>query len=207
MDCATCQELFSASLDGEISVDELARVSRHLDQCARCREWADEAQALHRRLRVGAAPAIPDLTARLVRTTSPAAPPNRRLRILRAVLVLVALAQLALATPTLFFGGHHELAPQHAHHMGALQLALVAGFLSVAVRPRIALAGFLPLATVLVVAGAALALAGSADGHAPTLHEATHLAALLGLATAWLIQSSIRPFRPSGRRTRLELAA
>jgi hypothetical protein len=39
------------------------------------------------------------------------------------------------------------------------------------------------------------------------LHETTHLAALLGLATAWLIQSSIRPFRPSGRRTRLELAA
>jgi predicted anti-sigma-YlaC factor YlaD len=207
MECANCQELFSASLDGEVSVDELAGVSRHLEQCVSCREWADEAQALHRRMRVGAAPAIPDLTARLLHTTLPAAPPNRRLRLLRAVLVLVALAQLALATPTLFFGGNHELAPHHAHHMGALQLALAVGFLSVAVRARIALAGFLPLATVLVVAGAALALADSADGHTPTLHEATHLAALVGLATAWLIQSSLRPFRPSGRRTRFELAA
>jgi predicted anti-sigma-YlaC factor YlaD len=115
-----------------------------------------------------------------------------------------------LAIPTLLWGNDHGIPLHHAHHMGALQLALAVGFASVAIRPRIALAGFLPLATALVVLGGALAIADIITGHTTAPHEASHLAAIVGLAAAWLIESSfrpMRPLRPSRRQGRLEVAA
>jgi predicted anti-sigma-YlaC factor YlaD len=209
MECITCQELFSASLDGEVTVDELAAVSRHLEQCRSCRAFAEEAQVLHRQVRASHARAVPDLTARLVATSAPEAPSDRRLRMLRGVLLLVAAAQLALAIPVFLSGDVHGMPLHHTRHMGALQLALAVGFASVAVRPRIAVAGFLPLATALVVMGSALAIADTLSGHTTATHEATHLAALVGLAAAWLIGASFRPrpLRPSRRHGRLEVVA
>src|SRR5262245_19685200 len=210
MECATCQELFSASLDGETTVDELAVVSRHLEGCRKCRAFADEAQALHHRMRTSRAVVVPDSSARLVRTTALGAPSTRRLLLLRAMLLLVAGAQLVLAVPTLLSPSDDGIPLHHAHHMGALQLALAVGFASVAIRPRIALAGFLPLATALVVFGSALAITDIVTGHTTAAHEATHIAALVGLAAAWLIESSYRPWRPlrsSRRHGHLEVAA
>lgn len=196
MECMACQELFSASLDGEIGIDQLTVVSRHLERCGACRSFADQAQRLHRRLRVSSAPGVPDLTDRVVHRIAPDAPPDRRLRMLRGVLLLVAATQLGLAVPTLFLGSEDGLPMHLTHHMGALQLALAVGFASVAIRPRIALAGFLPLATALVLTGSVLAVVDIIRGETTVMHETAHIAALIGLVAAWMIESSFRPLHP-----------
>jgi predicted anti-sigma-YlaC factor YlaD len=204
MECNTCQEMLSASLDDELGAEEHAAMLDHLDQCAACQAFADAARDLQRRVRVSPAPAVPDLTGPVMRAVKPSAPSERRLLALRGILVAAALAQLALAAPSLLFGTGDGLPVHQAHHMGAFQLALAVGFAWVALRPRLALAGFLPIATVLVLAGAFRSITDTMHGHTTLANESTHLIAFAGLLAAWLMSTLTRPAR---RRPHLGLAA
>lgn len=108
-------------------------------------------------MRIATAESVPDLTRPILEAIAagPAAPvpgPNRspvRRRLIGALrlgLVVVALGQVALAAPSLLFGGFAMQSAIHvARETGAWNLALAVGFAAAALQPRLA-AG---LATVL----------------------------------------------------------
>jgi predicted anti-sigma-YlaC factor YlaD len=125
-----------------------AGVDAHLARCDECARWRADVQALQRSVRITAAPELEDETDRFVgavrsdqlrRTVS-----ARRLVPVRLGLVAVGLAQLYLAAPNLLLG-HDAAAPAHvAHEMGAFTVALGAGLLLAAWRPRLA-TGMVPI--------------------------------------------------------------
>ncbi len=61
VDCETCREALSARLDGEPEPAPAADTDAHLDDCAACQAWQEEAAALTRRLRLRPATSTPDL--------------------------------------------------------------------------------------------------------------------------------------------------
>ena len=62
MDCTLYREAVSARLDGETTGLASAALDEHLAICPACRVWADAAQRVTRRARVGLADPVPDLT-------------------------------------------------------------------------------------------------------------------------------------------------
>src|SRR5919197_6193448 len=54
MDCDQLRKQISASIDGELSPFEQARVDAHLALCGACREYADTAAAASRLIRAAA---------------------------------------------------------------------------------------------------------------------------------------------------------
>jgi predicted anti-sigma-YlaC factor YlaD len=106
--------------------------------------------------------------------------------LLRLGLVLVAGAQLALATSPLLFA-HDEGAPVHiAHEMGAWDVALAVGFLFAAWRPLRAL-GLLPFVAALTVGLIGTAVIDVVHGRAVAIVETTHLLELVGALLLWLL--------------------
>jgi copper transport protein len=188
MDCEQAREVLSARLDGEETGDDATTVESHVAGCAACRDWLAAAQRLARRSRLSAAPQVSDRTETILsaaladRSAQAGIVGRERHRLTRLGLVAVAAAQLALTVPVLIFGHDHE-APLHvAHELGSFDLALAAGFLAAAVRPRRA-PGMLPLvgvAALCLVATAAVDLLG---GHTDIVDEAPHLLSVAG----WLL--------------------
>lgn len=48
MDCTAAQEIISAEIDREATMDERVSLTGHLAVCARCRAWRTEAEDLNR---------------------------------------------------------------------------------------------------------------------------------------------------------------
>jgi len=182
MICARCQEILSAELDGEAGAADVAAARRHAAACETCTAFLTGATALHRAVRLGPAAPVPDLTAAILAATAPAEPTTRRGAALRLALGAVAITLLAIAIPALLAPntGH-----EHPNHFGAIDLALAVGLAFVAAYPRRALAGFLPVATVLVAVCFGLALADVTGGHGETLRLVNHVVGVVGVALAW----------------------
>jgi predicted anti-sigma-YlaC factor YlaD len=176
MNCREIREACSAALDGEDPGVSRAVIDEHLRACEPCREFVVRAE-------------MPDLMPRI----AIAAEEDRAMRPflsspVRVALVGIAVAQLALAVPTLLFGTD-EGAPVHvAHEVGAWDFALAVGFLFAAWRPLRAV-GMLPFVAALSAGLVLTALIDIANGKTPAVLELTHLLELVGTVLLWMLTS------------------
>lgn len=195
MDCRTIRESCSALLDGEDASLPTSVLTNHLDGCAPCRDFVEDARALRQAIRQER-PNGPDLTTRILAAAREQRHPRlREVTVLRLGLVAVALAQLALAVPGLVYGSD-EGAPIHiAHEVGAWDLALAIGFLFAAWRPLRAV-GLLPFVAALSAGLLLTAVIDVVHGRAVAITETTHLLELLGTLLLWMLASP----RPVVRR-------
>jgi predicted anti-sigma-YlaC factor YlaD len=196
MDCVTARDATSALLDGEPAGVPRSRLESHLAACAECRAWREQAHEVTRRMRLAeAAPApVPDASLLAsMRALERRGSWWRTLALTRLALVLVGLAQIALSLPDLLAGAYRD-APIHvAHEMGALDLALAAGFLVAACRPARAqgMRALVGCAALLLLVTAAIDLLA---GRTSLGDEAPHLLVLAG----WLLLRRTAMLMPSG---------
>ncbi len=175
-----------------------AQLESHLSTCAACRAWRERAHEVTRRTRLAAARPVPSPDPSLLAAMRAIDRRDRWWRTLmptRVALVVVALAQLALALPELLAGTYRE-APIHvAHEMGALDVALGVGFLVAAWRPLRAQG----MRAIVGCAALLLALTAVVDllaGRTGLGDEAPHLLVLAG----WLLLWRTTTLMPSGER-------
>ncbi len=199
MDCEYIRESLSACQDGESPAVSDHTVETHLLSCPACRSFAQDIPALSRAIKVRRAEVSPDLTPTILRAIGEreASLPHeereydhgrtRRAWALRLSLALAGLMQLSLTLPQLLFGMDAMGAPYHvAQELGSLDVALGAGFLFAALRPR--LSG--GLAAMALVAAACLVVTAELDvwNHTTTLfHEAYHLPAVIGSLLLYML--------------------
>lgn len=191
--CSEVHVLISADLDGELSPSESSTLSRHLNDCVRCRDLQVSLAAQHRLVRVGSIDAIPDLAPRVLAIAHP--PRLGRRGWVRQALAVIGLTELVIALPALILGEDGG-APIHiARHVGSLGAALGFALLYVAWKPTRAY-GLLPF----VASLAAFMLVGSAFDlffdHASFATESTHLVEFVGMFLVWLLAGSPRPRIP-----------
>jgi predicted anti-sigma-YlaC factor YlaD len=202
MNCEFYREAISARLDGELEGAEADALESHLASCRDCCAWADEGARINRTARIGLAEPVPDLTmsimaalnsaprpaemgARPSRPATARVPARSPVSVARFGLVLVALAQLAIALPGLL--GNDAGAPVHvAREQGSWALALAIGFAMVALRPDRA-RGVVPLVGVLVGCLCVTTTLDIVAGRTVAAAEAPHGLAFLGLAMIWMI--------------------
>jgi predicted anti-sigma-YlaC factor YlaD len=185
MQCAPYREAVSARLDGEPLGMPAAELDRHLAGCADCAAWAGVAADVTRRVRVAAAPVVPDLTAAVL-----AALPGDRTGVaararlvgtaLRLALLAVGVGQALLAWPELD-GGMAMSAPAHmVHETAAWNLGVAAAFLAVTAAPRLA-AGALPFLGTFAVLLTAVTAADLTAGRVPGDRALGHVLLLVGV--------------------------
>lgn len=194
MDCESWREHASALLDGEPAGAPVAVLESHMDECADCRRWREGAHEVTRRFRLAAAEDAPSPQHALqaVRAASGSARRWSAVGFVRAGLIVVAAAQLAVAAPALLLGSDHG-APIHvAHEMGSFDLALAAGFLVAAWRPSRArgMQGLVGVAALMLVATALLDLFAARTSIGD---EAPHLLIVAG----WLLLRRLTSLTPA----------
>ncbi len=181
--CSQIRLAVSATLDGEVSPLPPDVVAHHLGDCAGCRQFSQEATALHRVLRVRPADAEPDRTAAILSGLPRRSPVDDRTRGLRIVVLLIALVQLVASVPLLIADDHMGHVERH---IGIFAVALAVGLLAVAFRPQHARA-LLPVLTVLV-AGLLWSCLGDIWAGRPIPGSLlAHGADVAGLAAVWLL--------------------
>ena len=185
MDCNRIREAISASIDGEDAGVARTEVDAHLRRCRTCREFEAKVSALRSQVRFLRIEAPSSATASISRALD-----QRQAQLLtmpvRIALVLVAVAQLALAVPGLLYGTD-EGAPIHvAHEAGSWSLALAVGFLFAAWRPLRAV-GMLPFVGALAAGLLFTAGLDLVHGKALALDESSHLLELVGTGLLWLL--------------------
>lgn len=205
MACAQFRDAISARLDGEHPPMEEAALDAHLAACADCARWEADATALARVARVGPAEPVadrtPDIIAAAVARGLLGGDAPYAKRQWRWVLAGLAVVQLTLALPELFFGAAAPAAVHVTHELGAWDVALAVGFLFAALRPSRAW-GMLPLVAALVGCLVVTTGVDVAAGNATVAAEAAHALDLAGLAVLW--QLAHRP--AAAPRPRLRLA-
>lgn len=198
--CSSVREAISAHLDGEPAAVDADAVSRHLDGCAACQRFEAALPGINRRVTVGTAEAVPDLTAPIIVALAADRDTvgDRRVRDLRVLVGLAGIVHLVLALPVLI-GVAGPLA--HAgRELAAFELALGAGLLFAAWQPDRA-AGVLPVAAVAAVIATVTGLADLAAGQATVLGELTHLTELLAVLALWALTRRLpdrAPLLPAG---------
>jgi predicted anti-sigma-YlaC factor YlaD len=202
MTCMQIHQAISARLDGEDTAVDESIVYAHLAGCAGCRTFAHDAEALHRRVRLASAPAVPDLTPDILTAigadtafAGADAEPDTHLA-LRWILLAIAVAQIAVAIPALVFGADAGLPVHTARHIGSFDVALGVGFLYAAWKPS-RIPGLMPVVVALVACLVGSSLLDVAAGNTQALGEAQHVLDFVGLAVVWLLS------RPEPRRVQL----
>jgi predicted anti-sigma-YlaC factor YlaD len=187
----TCEDVrvaLSAELDGESSPHPHGMLDAHLADCPACAAWADAAHAITRRVRLGAAQDVPDLTARVLAAwTSPTgrlgrAPWWRRGVTARVALAVLAIAQFVVTFPQLWLGHDADTATHPAHELGSLGAAFAVGLAAAAVRPARARA-LVPIVGAGGLALLATAIADLISGRTVISDELPHLIVVAG----WLV--------------------
>jgi predicted anti-sigma-YlaC factor YlaD len=211
MSCSPFREAVSARLDGEPLGMPARQLDDHLAACAACADWADAAARVTRRVRLAAAPQVPDMTAAVLAALPgelPGMAAAARSRLLgtalRLALLIVGVAQVALAWPVLAWGAGAMSAPVHvAHETGAWNLAVGAAFLAVAAAPRLA-AGALPFLGTFAVLLVPVTIADLGAGHVHAERAVAHLLLLAGVAlvamVAWRGRRAPRDRVTAGQR-------
>ncbi|MCC6227160.1 MAG: zf-HC2 domain-containing protein [Microthrixaceae bacterium] len=193
MDCHQIRDLVSARLDGRVSDTEDRLLDLHLEVCPACREFDLRAWTLHRTIRLRPVLDVPDLAGAIL--TRARRPRATRLTWIRVAMAWVGVAGIARSLPQLLVGSGDDAVGHLSRHVGALNLALFAGFLIVAWRPHRAYA-LLPVAGVLVAAMALGATVDIATGAVRALPElSAHLIDVAGVVFLWLLAGSPRPWR------------
>jgi predicted anti-sigma-YlaC factor YlaD len=135
-----------------------------------------------------------DLTGAVLAQLPPRRPDRRHL-LVRAGLLVVAVAQLAITVPLLILGHDHDAGTHAAHELGSFDLALAIAFIVGSIRPALSAGLAWPCGI------AALGLAGTAiidliAGQTLGVDEAQHLIAVAGaLLLAWQAHTLSRPPR------------
>jgi predicted anti-sigma-YlaC factor YlaD len=179
MDCDTIRVAISTQIDGEASWLPADVLETHLAGCPACLDWQRRAHTMTRRVRLGGAFLDHDL-APAVLAAIPATHDRGRSKLARrGLLIVLALAQLAIAVPMLFLGHDHDAGVHAAHELGSFNLALAIAFAVGAVRPKLSagLAWPCGIAAGGLVTTAIIDLIG---GQAIGADEAQHLVALAG---------------------------
>jgi predicted anti-sigma-YlaC factor YlaD len=184
--CLPVREAVSARLDGELAHLEADEVEAHLDGCAACQRYEAALPRINRRVTVGAADAVPDLTAPILVALAEdrASVGDRRIHDLRVVVGLAGVVQLVLAVPVLL--GLTGPLLHVGWDLGAFELALGAGLLLAALQPRRA-AGVLPVAAVAAVVATVGGVVDLVGGQATVLAELTHLTEVIGVLALWAL--------------------
>jgi predicted anti-sigma-YlaC factor YlaD len=198
--CDRFREAASARLDGEPVGVPAASLDQHSVSCPDCARWLAHATRLTRQVRLSAVD-VPDLSARILAdVVLPTRRVLRRRLVLRAALALVAVAQLAIAIPSLAgIGVGMAMSTHVAHESAAFDIAVGVAFLAAAFAPRRA-AGLVPLLATFVIVLAVLSVHDLIDGEVTTARELTHLATVFGLALLVLLDRTERALPP--RRAR-----
>ena len=187
MDCTDARAAISARLDGEDlppTTPEPA-LEAHLRTCSDCRDFDTTATAMHRRLRLRPAEAVPDLSAPILAALEPA--DEGRIAGLRAGLAVVAAVQILIALPALILGDDAGLPAHTARHLGSFAVALGIGFLVAAWRPE-RVGGVLPLTAALVLCLLLTSSVDVASSRTDVLDElGGHATELVGLGLLWLL--------------------
>jgi len=179
MECDRAREAISARIDGEDPGVPDDAIAAHLAGCAACQDWQRRAHVLTRRTRLGGAVLERDLTEGVLAAVPPSRR-GRRLRLsLRAALLAVAIAQLAITVPLLILGHDRDAGAHAAHELGSFDLALAIAFIVGAVRPRLSAGLAWPCG---IAAGGlvATAIIDMIAGQTFGVDEAQHLIALAG---------------------------
>jgi predicted anti-sigma-YlaC factor YlaD len=184
--CLPVREAVSARLDGELAQIEAEQVEAHLDGCAACQRYETALPRINRRVTVGAADAVPDLTAPILVALAAdrASVGDRRIHDLRVVVGFAGVVQLVLAVPVLL--GLTGPLLHVGWDLGAFELALGAGLLLAALQPRRA-AGVLPIAAVAALIATVGGIVDVIGGQATVLAEMTHVTELVGVAALWAL--------------------
>jgi predicted anti-sigma-YlaC factor YlaD len=171
-------------------------VDEHLDECARCRGWAEAAAEVTRRARLAPAELAPDVTGAVLDRLPLRDRSRRRAGWrgtdgrhgaetgIRWLLSGVGAGQLALGLSALDPGGHgmgmDMGMPVHlTHETSAWNLALAACFVAVAALPRLA-AGALPFLLSFTVLLGSVTIHDLRAGHVPADRAVDHLLLLVG---------------------------
>jgi predicted anti-sigma-YlaC factor YlaD len=184
MRCDQSRDLLSARLDGEATADELAVLDRHLARCPACTHFAASLADVDRLTRLTSADAVPDLTGAVL-AVHPPAPADPRRDAARWGLVVVAVAQILIAVPSLF----RSTASDGVHttrELASWSVALAVGLLVAAWQPGRA-RGMLPLGLVLAGVLAIGAVVDIVTGATAGAGEAVHLLELAGIGLLWLL--------------------
>lgn len=191
LDCDRARDLLSARLDGELEPpDDQTALDAHLDTCAACTRWQDDAFALRRVTTLRAARPDEDPASAAQRVLIRAGVPDPgagdwvryALGVVAATIVLLHLPQLV------GLGGEVS---HDTRHLGAFGVALGAGLLWAAVRPERSI-GLVPLAAALAVAMAVGAVVDLAEGRSTMGSEALHVLEALGLGLLWYLSGGPR---------------
>jgi predicted anti-sigma-YlaC factor YlaD len=191
------RQAISARLDGEDPGLDEATLYGHLAQCAECRAFSHDVEDLHRAVRLSPAPEIRDLTPAILTAIGNDTRGEEidTQRVLRWVLFVIAVAQIAIAVPALLFGADAGLPVHTARHIGSFDVALGVGFLFAAWRPS-RIPGLLPVVAALVVCLVGSSLLDVAAGNTAALGEVQHVTDFVGLAVVWLLSRPVtRPLR------------
>jgi len=191
--CTTAMELFSASLDGEISVGESLAIESHLGSCQACLQHAVAMSTLHRSIWLQPAEYIPDLSTKIIARSHP--PRAGVGEWIRWALMVVGLTELVLSLPALIFGADSS-APVHvARHVGSLGVAFVIGLVYVAWKPTRAY-GLLPFGAALGGCMLVSSVLDLINNETALLDESTHLFEFLGIILLWRLAGAPRPKLP-----------
>ncbi|PSK67991.1 hypothetical protein B0E53_00066 [Micromonospora sp. MH33] len=211
MGCEQWREVLSAQLDGEATAAEQAGADAHLDECAGCRAWLDQAAAVTRRARLTVTAPGPDLADAVLAALPAPAPSRRGLRervvlTLRGLLGLLGALQLVLGLAQVGRGpaGEHDhsgvLATGHLwHESAAWNVAVGAGFLFVAAR-RTRPTGLVPMLSAFVGTLVLLSVNDLLTGRVETPRLVSHGFLLAGYAIVVALSwPRLRPDGPSSR--------
>ncbi|MHA3701708.1 zf-HC2 domain-containing protein [Jatrophihabitans sp. YIM 134969] len=199
MRCEEYRDAASATLDGEPAGAPAATLDEHRVTCADCRAWQRDVELITRRARLREADGAPaDLADRVLAAVArPALRSHRRVTVLRWLLAVVGVAQLAVAVPSLFHDDLGMSMSAHAsHEAGAWNLAVAAALLLVAARPA-RVGGALAAIGTFVVALAALSVADLLDGGVGLERLTTHAAVAVGAVLLLALHRATK--RPPGR--------
>jgi predicted anti-sigma-YlaC factor YlaD len=211
--CEDVREALSADLDGESGLQPRAALDVHLLDCPDCAAWADAAHAITRRVRLGAAQDVPDVTARVLAAWN--APTDRVRRYpwwrggltARIVLALLAIAQFTVTFPQLWLGHDADTATHPAHELGSLGAAFAVGLLAAALTPARA-RGLVPIVGAGGLALLATAIADLISRRTVISDELPHLIVVAG----WLVLLGLaaverrQPGRPTLQGVRAAIA-
>jgi predicted anti-sigma-YlaC factor YlaD len=194
MNCTRIRHAVSARLDGEDPCVAPEVIDAHLDSCAGCRSFAEGAARMHRGVRLAPAPEVPDLTpgilAAIDRESGAAARTPDTQLVLRWVLVVLAVVQIAVAVPALILGSDAGVPVHTARHLGSFDVAVAVGFLFAAWRPS-RIPGLLPLVAALVACLFGSSILDVLSGNTAALGEAHHAIDFVGLALLWLLSRDV----------------
>jgi predicted anti-sigma-YlaC factor YlaD len=195
MRCADARRMLSARLDGE-PVEDATTLATHVEDCPDCRRFETDAVRLRRAGLAIAPPGDATLPARVLAALEPDRSHSHEAHRVRIALVVVAALQAVIAIPQLFHVGSGLTAHQ-SRHLAVFSIALAAGFLYTALRPR-RVGALLPFAAVLAVGLAITGVFDAAAGRTPIAGESTHLLEILGLVLMWMLTRLERPRPRSG---------